>query len=175
MLVSGFWGVVLWRPSGHDARGHSVTTPVSAPHAQRGLSMSLRDRMFGAQRPGAGREPLPGLCVVGRLVRMKVTCHQQVLALPGCQDDHLPPGEGDQDCVVPGTSGSASLAARVRAICTTGTMSFKPVPLQVFGCSKTKVAQSCLTLCDPMDYSVHGILQARILEWVAFPFSRGSS
>ena len=38
-----------------------------------------------------------------------------------------------------------------------------------------KVAQSCPTLCDPMDYIVHGILQARILEWVAFPFSRGSS
>ena len=35
---------------------------------------------------------------------------------------------------------------------------------------KVKVAQSCLTLCDPMDYIVHGILQARILEWVAFPF-----
>ena len=29
-------------------------------------------------------------------------------------------------------------------------------------------------LCDPKDYTVHGILQARILEWVAFPFSRGS-
>ena len=40
---------------------------------------------------------------------------------------------------------------------------------------KVKVAQSCLTLCDPMDDTVHGILQARILEWVAFPFSRGSS
>ena len=39
---------------------------------------------------------------------------------------------------------------------------------------KVKVAQLCLTLCDPMDYTVHGILQARILEWVAFPFSRGS-
>ena len=42
------------------------------------------------------------------------------------------------------------------------------------------VTQSCLTLCDPMDCSppgssVHGILQARILEWVAIPFSRGSS
>ena len=37
-----------------------------------------------------------------------------------------------------------------------------------------KVVQSCPTLCDPMDYTVHGILQARILEWVAFPFSRGS-
>ena len=40
---------------------------------------------------------------------------------------------------------------------------------------KVKVAQSCPTLCNPMDYTVHGILQARILEWVAFPFSRGSS
>ena len=30
-------------------------------------------------------------------------------------------------------------------------------------------------LCNPMDYTVHGILQARILEWVAFLFSRGSS
>ena len=37
-----------------------------------------------------------------------------------------------------------------------------------------KVTQSCPTLCDPMDYTVHGILQARLLEWVAFPFSRGS-
>ena len=41
--------------------------------------------------------------------------------------------------------------------------------------SEVKVAQSCPTLCNPMDYRVRGILQARILEWVAFPFSRGSS
>ena len=41
--------------------------------------------------------------------------------------------------------------------------------------SEVKVAQLCLTLYDPMDYAAHGILQARILEWVAFPFSRGSS
>ena len=34
-----------------------------------------------------------------------------------------------------------------------------------------KVIQSCLTLCDLMDYTVHGILQARTLEWVAVPFS----
>ena len=40
---------------------------------------------------------------------------------------------------------------------------------------KLKVAQLCPALCDPMDYTVHGILQTRILEWVAFPFSRGSS
>jgi len=40
---------------------------------------------------------------------------------------------------------------------------------------KVKVAQSCPTLCNPMDYRVHGILQATILEWEAFPFSRGTS
>ena len=40
---------------------------------------------------------------------------------------------------------------------------------------KVKVAQLCPTLCDPMDYTVHGIFQARILEWVAFPFSKESS
>ena len=40
---------------------------------------------------------------------------------------------------------------------------------------KVKVAQSCPTLCDPMDYTVHGILQAIILERVAFPIFRGSS
>ena len=40
---------------------------------------------------------------------------------------------------------------------------------------KVQVTQSCPTLCNPMDCTVHGILQVRILEWVAFPFSRGSS
>ena len=45
---------------------------------------------------------------------------------------------------------------------------------------KVLVAQSCLALCNPMDYnqpgsSVHGILQPRMLRWVAIPFSRGSS
>ena len=40
---------------------------------------------------------------------------------------------------------------------------------------KGKVVQSCPPLCNPIDYTVHGILQARILEWVGFPFSRGSS
>ena len=39
---------------------------------------------------------------------------------------------------------------------------------------KVKVTQLCLTLCNPMDCN-HGILQDRILEWVAFPFSRVSS
>ena len=37
---------------------------------------------------------------------------------------------------------------------------------------KVEVTQLCLTLCDPMDYTVHGILQARILEWAAISFSK---
>ena len=46
--------------------------------------------------------------------------------------------------------------------------------------SESEVAQLCPTLCDPMDCSppgssIHGILQARVLEWVAISFSRGSS
>ena len=52
----------------------------------------------------------------------------------------------------------------------------------VFYCLSVSVlaTQSCLILCNPMDYSlpgsfVHGILQTRILEWVTIPFSRGSS
>ena len=46
-----------------------------------------------------------------------------------------------------------------------------------FPCSQPEVkgSQSCPTLCNPMDYTVHRIHQARILKWVAFPFSRGSS
>ena len=48
------------------------------------------------------------------------------------------------------------------------------------GKMKVLVPQSCLTICDPMDCSppgssLCGILQVRILEWVAIPFSRGSS
>ena len=39
---------------------------------------------------------------------------------------------------------------------------------------KVKVTQLCPTLCNPMDYTVHGILQTKIPEWAAFPFSRGS-
>ena len=39
---------------------------------------------------------------------------------------------------------------------------------------EVKVTQSCPTLCDPMVYTIHGILQARMLEWVAFPIFRKS-
>ena len=45
----------------------------------------------------------------------------------------------------------------------------------MFTRSESESRSVCLPLCDPMDYTVHGIFQARILERVAFPFSRGSS
>ena len=59
----------------------------------------------------------------------------------------------------------------------TNSLSSKP-PGKVL--TKMLVTQSCPTLCNPMDcsppgFSIHGILQARKLEWVAIPFSRGSS
>ena len=49
-----------------------------------------------------------------------------------------------------------------------------------FGLVRSKLLQSCLTLChlmdcNPPDYSVHGILQARVVEWVALASSIGSS
>ena len=51
-----------------------------------------------------------------------------------------------------------------------------PEPIALTTCpKKVKVTRLCPTPCNPMDCIVHGILQARILEWIAFPFSRGSS
>ena len=66
------------------------------------------------------------------------------------------------------------------------TLGYNPVPLYFVAQMLqlwplvSEVAQSCLTLCNPMDCSllgssIHGIFQARILEWVAISFSRGSS
>ena len=78
---------------------------------------------------------------------------------------------------------AALLIDRIRPHNTQNILIFKKFYLFIFGCTGSlllrivvvKVAQSCSILCDPMDYTVHGILQARILEWVAFPFSRGCS
>ena len=60
-------------------------------------------------------------------------------------------------------------------------LSFSPLPsIYSISTTTTKSRQLCLTLCNPMvcslpGSSIHGILQARILEWVAMPFPRGSS
>ena len=78
------------------------------------------------------------------------------------------------DCSLPGSSIHGIFQARVLEwgchclLCTN--------KCAVFSKNHNEVAVThlCLTLCDPMDYIVHGILQARILDSVAFPFSRGS-
>ena len=59
-------------------------------------------------------------------------------------------------------------------------MESKMRSLRFLGWLSVLVTQTCLTLCDPLNYSlpgssVHPILQTRIMEWVAIPFSRGSS
>ena len=61
-----------------------------------------------------------------------------------------------------------------------GQLNFDQYAVTIVSYMCVLVSQSCPTLCYSMDYSppgssVHGILQARILEWVAIPFSRGSS
>ena len=102
------------------------------------------------------------------------------------------PDSGDpMDCSLPGSSVNGILQARIlewvaiffsRGLPHPGVKSRSPAlqvyspPTEVWGKPKVKVkvTQSCPTLCDLMDL-VHGILQARILERVAFPFSRGSS
>ena len=53
--------------------------------------------------------------------------------------------------------------------------SWSPLKSKSFHQMKVKVTQSCRIVATPMDYTVHGILQARMLECAAFPFSRGYS
>ena len=72
----------------------------------------------------------------------------------------------------PGKSLPLCLKTRKAELVSTPGMEASPAA-QMVKKVKVKVTQFCPTLCDP--YTVHGILQVRTLEWVAFPFSRGSS
>ena len=66
-------------------------------------------------------------------------------------------------------------SAGKESTCNAGDLGLIPGLGRFLGEAKVKVTQSCPALCDPTDHTVPGILQARILEWVAFSFSRGSS
>ena len=77
-----------------------------------------------------------------------------------------------------GERGHCGLACNQQSIVVTTKVSFHSNPKESE--NESEVAQLCPTLCDPVDCSppgssAHGILQARILEWVAISFSRGSS
>ena len=79
------------------------------------------------------------------------------------------------------------LVCIIRFITTMSILQIKQTKVGTVSCvgkeevkSESEVTQSCPALCDPMDCSppgssIHGIFQARILEWVAVSFSRGSS
>ena len=75
---------------------------------------------------------------------------------------------------LPLSSCGVSRLLTVVACCTAWTLGPEGLaaPPHVESSWKVKAAQWCLTLCELMDSTVHGILQARILEWVAFPFSQ---
>ena len=75
---------------------------------------------------------------------------------------------------------SAKLVPGAKKVGDHDTREFEPIIQQERRKKESEVAQLCLTLCNPMDYSppgssIQGILQARTLEWVVISFSRGSS
>ena len=107
--------------------------------------------------------------------------------VPRCEDPRQTPHQ-DADPGADRTQGILSPPGPPRAPFLAGSAPCRPLPsltlasTHLFSSSvtfsfpvKVKVTQSCPTVCEPMDCIVHGILQARILEWVAFPFCRGSS
>ena len=114
----------------------------------------------------------------------------RVLRIPGRCGQHSMPNHSFVAAVIPGVeilvasqssglcsphSGFTNCSVLSSAFCIHA--SFLPLELQTEAdlSHLMKVAQLYPTLCKPVDYTVHGILQARILEWVAVPFSRGSS
>ena len=90
-------------------------------------------------------------------------------------------GEGTQQAAQRGSDCHPTLQVPCETMCVIGTKQENPyVGLSNKAKSDSEVAQSCPTLCNPMDcsppgFSIHGIFQARTLEWVAIAFSRGSS
>ena len=92
---------------------------------------------------------------------------------------HFPPWPSDQSVLVlgclvcPGSVLTKRKWNREEAVCSAQPLVLHPKLIKLLTYQKrctlhtlAQVAQSCLTLCDPMDYTIHGILQARILEWV---------
>ena len=121
-------------------------------------------------------------CVFSETNRVQVCLFKMV------RQGELPAAGQQQPCRSDGAALSArSLGQSTAEPSTCYTDSQEPTPPlsllswdSLMGGKETEVAQSCLTLGDPIDcsppgFSVHGVFQARILEWVAISLSRGSS
>ena len=103
-----------------------------------------------------------------------MTTHRKGHTLQGICETLIAIGEDSQICIP--ILFPTLISNLIFSNCLSGLTYMKVNPtITTKSIMKVKVAQSCLTFCDPMYYTVHGIFQARILEWVAFPFSRGSS
>ena len=127
------------------------------------------------------------------LLLLLFSCYVQLFVTHGLQDSRLPclplsPGVCSSSCPLSHwcyltISSSATLFfVCLQSVPTSGSFpmswqSAKENMSDIFflSCKIYLKWKSCLTCWDLMDYTGHGILQARILEWVAFPFSRGSS
>ena len=114
----------------------------------------------------------PKPCLLGFLWRLLLHRHDWLTQWSWVIELNLPPSH-PWSCRA-GTEISSPPFRRLTLLATSP-HPYKLYKSHLINITKVKVAQSCPTLRDPMDYTVHGILQARILEWVAFPLSRGSS
>ena len=128
----------------------------------------------------------PSLSLRLRLVSLKEGGWGIAYQLPAHIGWRLPAGNGNlrhfQAIPLPDwmnfpSSGASSMAGKhwYEAIRVQGAVPHSCMEIKWVNGIERKVAHSCPTLWDHMDYIVHGILQARTLEGVAFPFSRGSS
>ena len=126
------------------------------------------------------------MCVHVRSLQSCLTlCNPMDCSLPGSFVYGFPQARILEWFAMPSSRGSSQPRDQTQISCTAGrffTMStgFFSIERSLVKESENEVTQSCLTLCDPMDCSlrgssIHGIFQARVLEWVAISFSRGSS
>ena len=139
----------------HEAVSNSSATPWTvACHAPLSMGFPSQEYRSGLPFPPPGDLPNPGinLCLLH--------CRQLL--------HHCTTWE-DRPQIALANSGCSKNCKKKKKKFT----SYKPN--LCFLKKKVKIAQSCPILCDPRDYTVHRILQARILEWVAYSFSRGSS
>ena len=120
------------------------------------------------------------MCMCAKSLHQRLTvCNLVNYSLPGCSGHEILQARILEWVAMPSSKGSSRSRDRTCVSYVSCIGSWVIYHQRHWGNSfvtkKVKVTRLCLTLCDPMDYRVHGILQARILDCIACPFSRGSS